>query len=235
MEYDQSPETDLGPDRKRRRKVLSCIACRSRKVACDRGLPACGRCSKAGKAAACTYEDDVPSAFNGSSNGSVPQVGGTTRQAQAMVTVSKEVWEDVLSRLLQQESTIERMRNGRIDSMAGSHSKPYISSQPLQSRATSGDGDEAPKETMLFRGKAFKTQFHGPSDAGSSLMHVCVSIYHHRGRMTDRKRYRKYSFTPEMSSQDHLLSCAVEESWVSSESSRKGLTRTSRSLLPKTC
>src|ERR1700749_211385 len=41
----------MGP--KRRRLALSCVACRRRKVKCDRTYPTCVRCQKAG--ATCDY------------------------------------------------------------------------------------------------------------------------------------------------------------------------------------
>src|ERR1700755_3574115 len=54
-----SPDAAGGSERKRRRKVLSCYDCRRRKLQCDRGMPACGRCTKAGQAATCIYLDDA--------------------------------------------------------------------------------------------------------------------------------------------------------------------------------
>lgn len=46
------------PHRKRRRPALACIACRHRKVKCDRNLP-CGQCTRH-KSAACSYASDGP-------------------------------------------------------------------------------------------------------------------------------------------------------------------------------
>lgn len=180
MNQEQSPETE-GPDRKRRRKVLSCVDCRRRKVQCDRALPSCTRCTKAGKAASCVYEDDPPPtingnvALNGNGNGSNSHLtSATSRQTSGpgTVTVSKEVWDDLLHRLLQQERTIERIRNERADLTVNGRPKSYTSSSNVDDLASPASMRAALKETMLFRGKAFKTQFYGPTDPRSSLAHI---------------------------------------------------------------
>lgn len=43
--------------RKRRRRTMACMQCRSRKLRCDREYPTCGRCSKSKTPTKCTYED----------------------------------------------------------------------------------------------------------------------------------------------------------------------------------
>ncbi|CAN9425947.1 unnamed protein product [Alternaria alternata] len=40
----------------KKRKVLSCYACRNRKMKCDRVFPVCGRCQKTGRGHECTYD-----------------------------------------------------------------------------------------------------------------------------------------------------------------------------------
>jgi hypothetical protein len=161
MEHDRSPDGELGPDRKRRRKVLSCMDCRRRKVQCDRALPVCGRCEKAGKP--CSYEDDSPSqqASNAQSTSYVSR--------QQSVTISRDVWEDMLNRLLHQERIIERLQTA--------HASPTtpatvsIATPQLHGAVETPGGfsDSAAKERILFRGKGFKTTFFGPSDARSTM------------------------------------------------------------------
>lgn len=161
MEHERSPDGELGPDRKRRRKVLSCMDCRRRKVQCDRALPVCGRCEKAGKP--CSYEDDSP-----------PQHASSTQSTsyvprQQSVTVSKDVWDDMLNRLLHQERIIERLQTA--------HTSPTtpatVSIATPQVHGTvetpGGFSDSAAKERILFRGKGFETTFFGPSDARSTM------------------------------------------------------------------
>ncbi|PWY92646.1 hypothetical protein BO70DRAFT_357790 [Aspergillus heteromorphus CBS 117.55] len=43
--------------RKRRRRTMACMQCRSRKLRCDREYPICSRCQKSKTPSRCTYED----------------------------------------------------------------------------------------------------------------------------------------------------------------------------------
>lgn len=45
--------------RKRRRKALSCLECRRRKVKCDRRYPYCNRCRETGETEACVYSAEA--------------------------------------------------------------------------------------------------------------------------------------------------------------------------------
>lgn len=49
------------PRRKRRRRTLACLQCRTRKVKCDFGYPSCTRCLKTPWPEACKYEPRPPS------------------------------------------------------------------------------------------------------------------------------------------------------------------------------
>ncbi|CAD0114800.1 unnamed protein product, partial [Aureobasidium uvarum] len=161
MEHERSPDGELGPDRKRRRKVLSCTDCRRRKVQCDRALPVCGRCEKAGKP--CSYEDDSPSqhASIGQSSSFIPR--------QQSVTVSRDVWDDLFNRLLHQERVIERLQTAYASPATPatvSIATPYGHGAV---ETPGGTSDSAAKERILFRGKGFKTTFYGPSDPRSAM------------------------------------------------------------------
>lgn len=175
VERENSTELE-GPDRKRRRKVLSCNDCRRRKVQCDRATPACTRCAKAGKATSCTYEDDASVPANGSINGShLANAGYSTRPTppQGSVTISRDVWDDLVSRLLQQERTIERLRTRGLGLQAGDQSR-VVEPDVEVSNGLTYNKPNASKETMLFRGHGFRTQYYGPTDARSTLSHVSV-------------------------------------------------------------
>jgi hypothetical protein len=166
MEHDRSPEGDLGPDRKRRRKVLSCMDCRRRKVQCDRQLPVCGRCDKAGKP--CSYEDD-----------SSPQQASIVHSSswasrQQSVTVSRDVWDDMFNKLLHQERVIERLQTAHA-SPATPATVSIATPQIGAVETPSGAHDSAAKERILFRGKGFKTTFFGPSDPRSAM--TLVSLF----------------------------------------------------------
>jgi hypothetical protein len=167
MEHERSPEGDLGPDRKRRRKVLSCMDCRRRKVQCDRALPVCGRCEKAGKP--CSYEDDSPSQQTSSGQ----STSWVSRQQS--VTVSRDVWDDMFNKLLHQERVIERLQAAHA-SPATPATVSIATPQNGAGETPSGTDDSAAKERILFRGKGFKTTFFGPSDPRSAM--TLVSIFH---------------------------------------------------------
>ena len=173
MEYERSPEGDLGPDRKRRRKVLSCMDCRRRKVQCDRATPMCGRCEKAGKP--CSYEDDSPSqqTFAGQSSSFVSR--------QQSVTVSRDVWDDMFNKILHQERLIERLQTAHA-SPATPATVSIATPQTHRALETPiGTDDPAEKERMLFRGKGFKTTLYGPSDPRSAMTLVSRSLLVLRG------------------------------------------------------
>lgn len=55
--HDPPPQTDQARTRKRRRRTMACMQCRSRKLRCDREYPACGRCQKGKDPEQCVYED----------------------------------------------------------------------------------------------------------------------------------------------------------------------------------
>lgn len=53
---EMAPRPEQRP-RKRRRRTMACLQCRSRKLKCDREYPTCGRCMKSKTPTKCTYED----------------------------------------------------------------------------------------------------------------------------------------------------------------------------------
>ncbi|KAI4723298.1 hypothetical protein E4T48_00415 [Aureobasidium sp. EXF-10727] len=161
MEHERSPDGELGPDRKRRRKVLSCMDCRRRKVQCDRALPVCGRCEKAGKP--CSYEDDSPS-----QHASIGQ-GPSLIPRQQSVTVSRDVWDDMLNRLLYQERVIERLQTAHASPATPATVSIATPQVHGAVETPGGASDSVARERILFRGKGFKTTFYGPSDARSAM------------------------------------------------------------------
>ncbi|PWY87976.1 hypothetical protein BO94DRAFT_60288 [Aspergillus sclerotioniger CBS 115572] len=54
---DMEPPPEQHRVRKRRRRTMACMQCRSRKLRCDREYPVCGRCQKSKTPSKCTYED----------------------------------------------------------------------------------------------------------------------------------------------------------------------------------
>ncbi|KAF1974020.1 hypothetical protein BU23DRAFT_505779 [Bimuria novae-zelandiae CBS 107.79] len=163
---DNSPEHDGDATEKRaskKRKVLSCYACRSRKMKCDRVYPVCGRCQKSGRADQCTYDprllDDLP--VNG--DGHVEQQS-VLQHDTAPVGVGSS---DSLNwKIRAQERRLEALENKlATQSGAGTHSHELLPSHYNDSEET----EPRIHEEMMFRGKAFKTQFYGSTCSLSAL------------------------------------------------------------------
>lgn len=159
------PDLTDGPERKRRRKVLSCWDCRRRKLQCDRAFPACGRCTKAGKAESCLYIDDPHS------DASTTKVARSRPERQ----VNRSV--DVEARLETKDQRIRELEaqlphNGR------SIAAPMISLResrfpPTPDSATAQDNTGAAtvmdRESMVLRGRSFKTKYFGSTHPGAVI------------------------------------------------------------------
>lgn len=171
----RSPE-GLGRDRKRRRKVLSCYDCRRRKLQCDRALPACGRCTKAGQASSCLYLEDgaeIPIAATedtspASAGVKQPALYGHSSRNIGGATTSRS---DLLSRLEFQDGRIKQLEAAL--AQTGQNPKP-ARLPPTPESIAAGDAS-APvqdRETTLLRGKGFKTQFHGNTHPGALIARI---------------------------------------------------------------
>nr|OQO28634.1 hypothetical protein B0A51_04843 [Rachicladosporium sp. CCFEE 5018] len=180
----RSPEdADPGSQRKRRRKVLSCLDCRRRKVQCDRQSPACGRCVKAGLGAQCSYVeengtavadsrvDDIectrPSDRNGAFGQSHSLFGSHVGSADALrarlhaQNVRIQQLETALSRTAPSMSVVRSI-------LSGAQATQTHATEPAKS-----DQDvKPPAQPMIFRGKAFKTEYSGPSSGWATIAHV---------------------------------------------------------------
>lgn len=175
----RSPDASVGgTERKRRRKVLSCYDCRRRKLQCDRALPACSRCTKAGQAANCLYLEDAsdapirdePTPTNTASGiGKLPTFyGHSTRPIGAAGPTG-----DLLSRLEYQDGRIKQLEAALAQAGQGGSSK--ASRLPPTPESVVGGVDLAPvqdRETTLLRGKSFKTQFHGNTHPGAIIARI---------------------------------------------------------------
>jgi len=163
---DNSPDASLDKRASKKRKVLSCYACRSRKMKCDRIYPVCGRCQKTGRADQCTYDprllEELP--VNGSGHGDGPSSYALPDHDSAPGSSDVLNW-----KLRMQERRIESMEK-RLASLHGA--KDATMDFP-SSRFDDFEPDEPHlREESMFRGKGFKTQFHGSTSALSSLATV---------------------------------------------------------------
>lgn len=171
----RSPDGTGGSDRKRRRKVLSCYDCRRRKLQCDRALPACGRCTKAGQASNCLYLEDATDAplrdpIQGdtptSSSGKLPAFYGHSSRPVGSIAPSG----DLLSRLEYQDGRIKQLESA-LQKAGGQPGKVHLPPTP---ESIAGGDAAAPvqdRETTLLRGKSFKVCAYADS-SGSVLTSI---------------------------------------------------------------
>jgi hypothetical protein len=133
---------------------------------CDRVYPVCGRCQKTGRSDQCTYDprllEDLP--LNGDGH-----VDASPNYVQAEHSSTGHVSTEVLTwKLRVQERRIEMMQK-KLATLENAHNpsseNPYRfdDSQPEEPQL---------REEMMFRGKGFKTQFHGSTSILSLLAQV---------------------------------------------------------------
>ncbi|KAK7179746.1 transcriptional regulatory protein, partial [Paraphaeosphaeria sporulosa] len=160
---DNSPDASAEKRASKKRKVLSCYACRNRKMKCDRVYPVCGRCQKTGRADQCTYDprllEDIP--VNGDGYAEPPSF------AQHDSAPSGAGSSDLVSwKLRVQERRLEQLEN-KLAAQSGTGSQAYDST-PSHFHDFKAN-EPLLHEEMMFRGKAFKTQFYGSTCPLSAL------------------------------------------------------------------
>lgn len=166
---ENSPEGHDGSLEKRtskKRKVLSCFACRNRKMKCDRVYPVCGRCQRTGRADQCTYdprllEESLPN-VSGLIDGNGVSLNADNNNVNDN-TNAKASSGELQWKIKTQERRIEMLEQ----KLAAKHTRPDTS------RFENHSQEEAKsKEEMMYRGKGFKTQFHGASSVMSLISQV---------------------------------------------------------------
>lgn len=165
---ENSPEALDGSSEKRaskKRKVLSCYACRNRKMKCDRVYPVCGRCQKMGRADQCTYDPRLLEESHSNDGVHVEGAGAsfTLRENVHNTTQVHTSSEELRWKLRVQERRIEMLEQ----KLAVQNKRTGISQY-------SDHPVEEPefKEEMMFRGKGFKTQIHGRTSVMSLIAQV---------------------------------------------------------------
>jgi hypothetical protein len=170
---ENTPDHDISPGGKRaskKRKVLSCYACRDRKMKCDRIYPVCGRCQKTGRADQCTYDPRLLEDWTGNN-------GVQADSHHAAVTLPHHVqeqdsgsssWEAMRFRARAQERRIEELERklAAKENITNNHPSTYRSVRPEEPEL---------EEQMMFRGKGFKTQFHGSTSVMSTIAQVWIA------------------------------------------------------------
>ncbi|KAH7073125.1 fungal-specific transcription factor domain-containing protein [Paraphoma chrysanthemicola] len=161
-----SPDRDGSPGAKRtskKRKVLSCYACRNRKMKCDRVYPICSRCQKTGRADQCTYDprllDDLTNSNGLHADGHNADFAGAENGTQEHADVPTSL-EALQWKSRAQERRIEELERKLASKEKNSDPSRYVGYHPAEP-------DQ--KEEMMFRGKGFKTQFHGSTSVMSTI------------------------------------------------------------------
>lgn len=172
----RSPDAG-GSDRKRRRKVLSCYDCRRRKLQCDRQLPSCGRCTKAGQAANCLYLEDAADApirepeglpTPASSTGKLPALYGSSTRPIGVTAPTG----DLLSRLEFQDGRIKQLEAALVQAGGNAPKGPRLPPTPESMAAGEVIAPVQDRESTLLRGRSFKTQFHGNTHPGALIARI---------------------------------------------------------------
>jgi hypothetical protein len=189
-----TPEKSNTEDRKRKRDVLSCLDCRRRKLKCDRGFPACGRCVKGGIAASCTYKS-----LNGTGDGqqdemdaSADEDGRAQKRARGLFDArlnEMATRELVPTRNFVQSNSAPLAQSNAIKSLESRLASlekllsQTTTSEDFRKEGTSAVTTLVPKseprepETQIFKGRGVRTQFYGPSNATSLLAHVSGQLF----------------------------------------------------------
>jgi hypothetical protein len=183
----RSPREESVGETRRKRKVLSCYACRRRKLRCDRGYPSCSRCRKAGLATSCSYDErslqsshsepgallspkqgriTTPAPLEWSSSNPVPQVRHPTSHVRQ------------ISRVENRPSPLEASQTSGTWQLLNEPGSTTKNSQ--QRPAVKADSENAlpspfgatQTQMVIFRGENFKTQYYGGSNPPSIIAHV---------------------------------------------------------------
>lgn len=175
---EHSPDQDDSPEKRasKKRKVLSCYACRNRKMKCDRVYPVCGRCQKTGRADQCTYDPRLIEDLQ-HVNGDGHTAGGPgaphLQDSHYGLPASTSVPSDALSWTVRAQERKLAALERKLASIEQANATSPATLEPYH-----GDDFDAPapepafREEMMFRGKGFKTRFYGSTCPMSLLAQV---------------------------------------------------------------
>ena len=196
---------------KRKRISLSCTDCRSRRVKCDRAIPACLRCQRGGRAEECKYipyeglEDirrDERQLFTPNDDRSVageesndytritPALSlttGASAPAFSNTSVPRAGIKSPLDQYAREfEPELELLR------LAAASEQPQGLPTPasITSAGTSTTFGSTHSEQNLLRGTSFKTQYFGPSHCASVLLRLNEMALFARDVMTQLRKRR---------------------------------------------
>ena len=167
---ENSPDRDDGTETRtsKKRKVLSCYACRNRKMKCDRVYPVCGRCQKTGRADQCSYDPRLLEEAHVQSGQSLTASVNNTVFTMHGIGSNGDYANDETSEALRWKL---RMQERRIEMLEKQLTAASSSSDPLHLKIVPTK-ESTFAEEMMFRGKGFKTQFHGTTSVMSIISQV---------------------------------------------------------------
>lgn len=163
----RSNSPDGSPEKRpsKKRKVLSCYACRDRKMKCDRVYPVCGRCTRTGRTDQCTYDPRLLEDLYGNprhSEDGAPRFSSQNQTLQSNLSTESLTWN-----LRTQNRRIEALET-RVASLDGTRGF----SAPAHAN---GEAKQPPvQERLMFKGRGFKTQFYGSTSQLSLLNNVMI-------------------------------------------------------------
>ncbi|KAB8343245.1 hypothetical protein FH972_022834 [Carpinus fangiana] len=177
------PHGQLGS--KRRRRILSCLECKRRKLKCDRQLPACTRCRTVGRSAQCSYDPRYTrlQESDGESDASLdPANDSLSKEHKSSGVYGADAQRLSLPRPLQsQKREAEPLFACFPVEYQRSFERPVIHRHSIAEEALGiymphgKDGDlrhdpalDGP-EPVIFRGKSFRTQYWGASHPSGIL------------------------------------------------------------------
>ncbi|TKA73494.1 hypothetical protein B0A55_05499 [Friedmanniomyces simplex] len=140
-------------------------------------MPACGRCTKAGQAPDCLYIDDATDNLPDGATGRGSFDGHISRPIQQTAAPMG----DTLSRLEYQDRRIKQLEaalaNTGHTQITDAVQRMKVSKLPLTPESGMAAAEQmgatvTDRETMLLRGKSFKTQFHGSTHPSSLIAHI---------------------------------------------------------------
>lgn len=167
---DTSPGHDDTSEKRtsKKRKVLSCYACRNRKMKCDRVYPVCGRCQKTGRADQCSYDPRLLDEVHVQHGQPLTASANNTALAAHDKGVTEDRVEHASSDALRWKVMTQERRIKILERKLAETSNTNNPSQLIDLP------NEEPEiaEEMMFRGKGFKTQFHGTTSVMSMISQV---------------------------------------------------------------
>lgn len=170
---ENSPDQDDAADRRtsKKRKVLSCYACRSRKMKCDRVYPVCGRCQRTGRADQCSYDPRLLEEAQVQPGHPLTTNGNNTMFSMHDSIVNNQLAKEDTSDALRWRLRMQERRIEMLEKKLAQASNEISNANPSQLRGLPTKEPEIVEE-MMFRGKGFKTQFHGTSSVMSMISQV---------------------------------------------------------------